>query len=308
MANADTQIYPTIPARRVDQEGFFVREDVLYSDAKGREKGKLRKSALAVLDALGDVLRRVLEKDETILYIASAQAMPGALGQVLGGGWHTQSLPLPRAILFLTDRRIIALRVRKRMSGWDWNRGIWTARWGDVGKAIVGGFVSRYLTLKFRNGEPRQYWRFGWGDLKKVRMVIEALRAQTTGESTAGGGAVSLCPNCLATLAPRAYKCPSCSVEFKDEKTLLQRALVVPGGASLYVGANGLGMLRAAFESLLTISILVSLFELTRAPKGSEREAALMSSILIECAVLFVDKLMAYSLALPQIRDFIPID
>jgi hypothetical protein len=306
MANADIQIYPTIPARRVDQEGFFVREDVLYSDAKGREKSKLRKSALVVLGALGDVLRRVLEKDETILSIAPAQAMPGTLGQFLGGGWHTQSLP--RTILLLTDRRIIALRMRKRMSGWDWNRGIWTARWGDVEKATVGGFVSRYLTLKFRDGESRQYWRFGWGDLKKVRIVIEALRAQTTGESTAAGRAVSLCPNCLATLAPRTYKCPSCNVEFKDEKTLLQRALVVPGGASLYVGANGLGMLRAAFESLITISILISLFELTRAPRGSEREAALMSSILIECAVLFADKLMAYYLALPQIRDFIPID
>jgi hypothetical protein len=306
MANANIQIYPTIPARRVDQEGFFVREDVLYSNAKGRDKSKLRKSALAVLDALGDVLRRVLESDETILYIAPAQAMPGLFGQFLGGGWHTQSLP--RTILFLTDRRIIALRVRKRMSGWDWSRGIWTARWGDLEKAVAGGLVSRYLNLKFRNAGTRQYWRFGWGDLKKVKMVIEALRAQTTGESTAAGGAVSLCPNCLATLAPRTYKCPSCSAEFKDEKTLLQRALVVPGGASLYVGANGLGMLRAAFESLLTISILISLFELTRVPKGSEGEAALMSSILIECAVLFVDKLMAYYLALPQIRDFIPID
>jgi hypothetical protein len=306
MTNADIQMYPTIPARRVDQEGFFVREDVLYSDAKGCEKSKLRKSARVVLDAFGDVLRRVLEKDETILYIAPAQAMPGALGQFFGGGWHTQSLP--RTILFLTDRRIITLRVRKRMSGWDWNRGIWTARWGDVEKAIAGGLVSRYLTLKFRNGETRQYWRFGWGSLKKVRMVVEALRAQTTGESTAAGGAVSLCPHCLATLAPRTYRCPSCSVEFKNEKTLLQRALVVPGGASLYVGANGLGMLRAAFESLITISIVISLFELTRTPKGSGREAALMSSIVIECAVLFVDKLMAYYLALPQIRDFIPID
>jgi hypothetical protein len=83
MANADIQIYPTIPARRVDQDGFFVREDVLYSDRKGREKSKLRKSARAMLDALGDVLRRVLEKDETILYIAPAQAMPGALGPFL---------------------------------------------------------------------------------------------------------------------------------------------------------------------------------------------------------------------------------
>ena len=306
MSNTDIQIYPTIPSRRVNQEGFYVREDVLYSNAKGREKDRLRKSALVVLDALGDVLRRILEKDETIFCIAPGQAMPGPIAQFFGSGWHSQSIP--RTILFLTDRRIIALRMRKRMSNWDWNRGIWTARWGDLENVTADGFVSRYLTLKFRNRETRRYWRFGWGDLKKIRLVIDTLRPHATGESTTAGGPVSLCPNCLAALTPGAYKCPSCSVEFKDEKTLLKRSLIVPGGASLYVGASGLGVLRAIFESVISISILISLFELTRAPKGSSAEATLITGVVVECAVLFVDKLLAYHLALRQVRDFIPID
>jgi hypothetical protein len=306
MANADIQIYATIPARRVESAGYKIREDVLYSDAKGREKTKLRKRASEAFEDLGDVLRRVLEPDETIFYIAPTQAMPGALAQFFGGGWHMYSIP--RTLFFLTDRRIIALRLRKRMSGWDWNRGIQTVRWGDIVSATGGGFLSRNLTVKFRNGETRQYWRFGWGDLKKVRQVIDGLRAHATGDAAAAGGMVSLCPNCLAALAARNYKCQSCGVEFKDEKTLLKRALVIPGGASLYVGANGLGALRAVFEAIVTLGILVSLVGLISAPRGSTAESALGSSLVMECAVLFVDKILAYYLALPQVRDFIPVD
>ncbi len=306
MPNADIQIYPTILARRVQLVGFHVREDVLYSDAKGREKGKLRKRAGEALEDLGDVLRRVLEPDETIFYTAPTQAMPGALAQFFGGGWHMYSIP--RTLLFLTDRRMIAIRLRKRMRGWQWNRGIQTVRWGDLVNATGGGFLSRNLTLNFRSGETRQYWRFGWGEQKKVRQVVDGLRAHVTGESAAAGGMVSLCPNCLAALAPRNYKCQSCGVEFKDEKTLWRRALVVPGGASLCVGANALGVLRAIFEAILSLSILISLVGLISAPRGSAAESALVTSIFVECAVLFVDKLLAYYLALPQIRDFIPVE
>ena len=159
-------------------------------------------------------------------------------------------------------------------------------------------FLSRNLTLNFRSGETRQYWRFGWGEQKKVRQVVDGLRAHVTGESAAAGGMVSLCPNCLAALAPRNYKCQSCGVEFKDEKTLWRRALVVPGGASLCVGANALGVLRAIFEAILSLSILISLVGLISAPRGSAAESALVTSIFVECAVLFVDKLLAYYLAL----------
>jgi len=119
---------------------------------------------------------------------------------------------------------------------------------------------------------------------------------------------VSLCPNCLAVLATRNYKCQSCGVQFKDEKTLLKRALVIPGGASLYVGANVLGVLRGVFEAIITLSILVSLIGLIGAPRGSAAENALATSIVVECGILLVDKLLAYYLALPQVRDFIPVD
>jgi hypothetical protein len=306
MPSSDLQIHSTIPPQRVDRNGLSIREDVLYTDAKGREKSKLRKRANEAFDDLSDVLRRVLEPNETIFYIAPAQVMPGAVAQFFGGGWHAYSLP--RTLFFFSDRRIIAFRLRKRMRGWIWNRGIRTVRWGDVAQATPGGFISRHLVLKFRNGEQQRYWRFAWGDLKKVRQLIELLRAHGAGESTAAGGRVSLCPGCLAVLAPRNYRCQGCGVQFKDEKTLLWRAIVIPGGASLYVGASGLGVLRAVFEAIILAGILISLFNAVREPRNSTAVAALMTSVAAECIILFLDKAMAYSLSLPQIRAFIPVE
>jgi hypothetical protein len=306
MANSDIQIYPSIPARRIDREGFNVREDVLYSDAKGREKKKIRKRATEALSSVGDVLRRVLEPGETIFYIAAAQAVPGALAQFFGGGWHMYSLP--RTLFIVTDRRIIALRLRKKMRGWNWNRGIQTARWGDLSGVKAGGFLSRTLMLTFRNGEKRPYWRFASGDAKKLALLTGTLRMHASGETSAAGGMLSLCPKCLAALSPKHYKCASCGAEFKDEKTLWQRGLMIPGGASLYVGASGLGVLRAIFEAVITLSILVSALSLFRASGNPEVQGRIMTGIVFECMILILDKLLAYYLALPQVRDFIPVD
>jgi hypothetical protein len=33
-----------------------------------------------------------------------------------------------------------------------------------------------------------------------------------------------------------------------------------------------------------------------------------MTGIVFECMILILDKLLAYYLALPQVRDFIPVD
>jgi len=306
MASIDVPIHSSVPPRLLNRNGIRVREDVLYADAKGRDKNKLHKRAAKALDDLGDILRRVLEPNETIFYIAETQMMPGALTQFFGGGWHTYSIP--RTLLFLTERRIIAFRLRKRMRRWVWNRGLRTLRWGDLLEAAPGGFLSRYLTLKFRDGQKQAYWRFPLGDFKKIKLLIQILKANGAGESSAAGGMVSLCPNCLATLAPGNYHCPSCGARFKDEKTLVWRGIVIPGGASLYVGANGVGVLRAAFEAIILLLIFWSIFSAIREPKASKAAADLLASIALECTVLALDKLMAIALSLPQVRDFIPIE
>ena len=306
MPNADLSIHETIPPQRIDRNGLTVREDVLYTNAKGRSKSKLRKRANGAFELLGEELRRVLEPNETIFYIAVAQAKPGGFAQFFGGGWHVYSLP--RTLLILTDRRIIAFRQRKHIIGWVWDRGIRAVRWGDVQNVSRGGFLTNYLTLKFRNGEQQAYWRFARGDLKKVRLLIDTLRVHASGETAAAGGMVSLCPGCLAPLSQRNYLCPSCGFRFKDEKTLVRRGILIPGGASLYVGATGIGVLRSVFETIILLSVLISIYRMTREPSGSAAVGPLMFAVLGECGVLILDKMMAIALSRPQIRDFLPLE
>lgn len=304
MPSPDLAIHPTIPPQRVDKNGVSVREDVLYTDAKGRSKNKLRKRAEDALEDLGEVLRRVLEPNETIFYIGVAQAMPNFAAQFFGGGWHTYSLP--RTLLFLTDRRIIALRVRKRMGGWTWDRGVRTAHWGDVQTAKASGFLTRSLTLKFRNGEKQSYWRFASGDLKKVRLLADVLGPHGSGETAAAGAMVSLCPGCFVALSAGTYQCPSCGLQFKDEKTLLRRGILIPGGASFYVGATGLGVMRSIGESVLLAVILMILFGAIVTPAGSRDAAWELTSGLLVFGILVVDKSLAIAVSRQQIRDFLP--
>jgi hypothetical protein len=306
MPGADVAIHNSVPPQRIDRAGISVREDTLHTDAKGRDKKKLHKRAEGAFEDLGDVLRRILEPGETIFYIAEAQVKPGAAGQFFGGGWHVYSLP--RTFLIVTERRAIALRLRRRMSGWNWNRGIRSVRWGDILKVTGGGTLSRSLMLTFRNGEKQAYWRFAWGEARKVRLLIDTLQPHGAGEATAVGGMVSLCPNCLAALAARNYQCPQCGTRFKDEKTLMWRGILIPGGASLYVEATGLGVFRAIFETAILASVLFSLYRAIQAPTASSAAADFTAAIVGECAFLFLDKLIAILMSLPLVRDFIPAE
>jgi hypothetical protein len=74
------------------------------------------------------------------------------------------------------------------------------------------------------------------------------------------------------------------------------------------VGASGLGVLRAIFEAVITLSILFSALSLFRASGNPEVQGRIMTGIVFECMILILDKLLAYYLALPQVRDFIPVD
>jgi hypothetical protein len=232
--------------------------------------------------------------------------MPSAFVQFFGGGWHRYSIP--RTLLFFTERRIIAFRLRRRMRRWIWNRGLRTLYWGDLLGATPGGFLSRHLTLKFRNGQKQAYWRFPLGRFKKIKLLIQILQTNGTGESSAAGGMVSLCPSCLATLAAGNHQCPSCGVRFKDEKTLVWRGIVIPGGASLYVGANGLGALRGVFEAIVLFVIFSSILSAIREPHASKAAAGLLAGIAAECVILALDKVMAIALSLSKVRDFIPVE
>jgi hypothetical protein len=166
-------IHPNQAPRTNSIGGIPVREDVLFTDAKGNEKPKLRKAAETSLDKLKSVLPRVLEPGETVLYITAAVA-PLSIFEQLTLGWY--ALQFKGITLVFTERRL--LRFRRKSKGWrdwEWNRGLQSARWSDVAEAKVKGWLARVLNLKYKSGKKETYRITGMGPGKKTAMVIAAL-------------------------------------------------------------------------------------------------------------------------------------
>lgn len=303
MPVSDAQILESRLPQRTTRNGLTFRDDVLFSDHKGKEKPKVKKRAEVILADLGSVLQRVIGPEETILYFAYAQVMPSALEQFFSG-WHVYTLP--RAVLVVTDRRLVSLRVRKGLGGWKWDRGVRSIGWGDVAEAKVGGLISRYLTISLKSGEKISYWRFEFGGAGMVRLLAEYLRQHSAAHASPSGGVVYQCPSCLSILSTGSNPCGQCGLPFKTEKELLWRGIVIPGGASFYTGSTGFGVLRAIFEGIFIISILAFLVTAFTAPKGSNAASDALGGAAALAAVLLLEKLVAILYCRRQIRDLLP--
>ncbi len=235
--------------------GVRLRDDVAYTNFAGEEKSGIRKQTEQAAGKLGDVLTRLLERDEAVLYVLRAQAPLSAFEQ-LTLGWHAYSMT--GAVLVFTNRRLLRFRVKnKGWHNWVWNRGVQTVRWGDVAEAKVKGWLTRSLQLRYRSGKKETYLRLRHRDAKKLRVLLAAILPGAAGEATPAQAIESLCPNCLATLRAGAYQCGQCGLTFKDEKSLLRRSVFLPGGGYFYVGWPTLGALNGLFEGFLLIVVVV---------------------------------------------------
>jgi hypothetical protein len=244
-------VHPEQSARLSSPSGVRVREDTLYTNHQGQEKTGIRKRADKALDKLQDTLRKLLWSDEVVLYVARCQAPASAFEQITFG-WYIYYVTA--TILVFTNRRLLVFQVKRDGS---WKRVLRAVVWGDVEKAKAKGWLSRTFQIEYRNGKKEIYWGLGWGDSKKIRVLLEALFALGAGETSAAGAVVPLCPNCFAELTPQVYECHNCKLAFKDEKTMLRRSLLIPGGGYFYVGHWFLGVGDFIVEAYLLILVLV---------------------------------------------------
>jgi len=307
-------IHPNQAPRMTTIGGITVREDVLFSDAKGNEKPALRKAAETAIEKLKQVLPRVLEPGETVLYITAGVAPLSVLEQ-LTLGWY--ALQLKGVTLVVTDRRL--LRFRRKGKGWrdwEWNRGVQAARWSDMAEIKVKGWPTRVLTVKYRSGKKEMYRIAGMGPGKKLGVVIQALFPQGMGTAGAptGQGMVSLCPECLKPLTPDLYQCAGCGMTFKNEKTLLWRNFLIPGGGYFYTGWNGLGILQilpdvALGVAAVTLGLVAMHFMPPPTPEpGQQAMTAADAGISAIIAVFLygLENLVSWVHTRKLVREFIP--
>lgn len=309
MANADLPVYSTQLPRLVSANGVSIREDVLYSNAKGEADERSRKRAEDALADLRDVLPSLLEPKETILFvIKSCQAPIGVLEQLFLG-WYVYRVTATR--LVFTNLRLLHLGLG---SGGKWNRTIKILRWGDVTEAKVKGWLSRILEIRCADGKKEKYWRLKRNDSQKAKAIVNAVLPLSRGEGTAVKGFQSLCPDCRALLTAGNYQCAGCGLKFKDEKTLLRRTALIPGGGYLYAGVTFLGVMAFITEGILTLGLLFSLLVALGllAPgtteEGRPMQAADYWGIVIVLGVLVgLNKALEYLHGRRVIRNFLPM-
>lgn len=313
MADPNLPIHSTRLPQITAASGLAIREDVAFSDAQGKERPRLRKATEKTLSRLQEILPRVLQPREVVLYILRAQAPINPLCQFFLGAWEAYGFT--RTVLVLTNLRLLRFRVRsKGWNSWVWDQGVQSVAWADVSEAPVkGSLLASQLVLDFRNGSKERYWRLHWRDAKKLKAVLPTLLQNSTAAVAANGRMISLCPQCLAALTPKTYRCAQCGQIFKNEKTL-RRFLLIPGGEYFYIGQRFLGACHAFLQLMFIYFAVPGFIALVLRPRPSVPRAVLVSSeAVLTATFLFIffvfftfRKLVAFFPCRQLVREFIP--
>jgi hypothetical protein len=165
------------------RNGLRIREDVLYTNAEGKESVTIRNRADRAFKILGPTLQRILKPDETILYLFGAESRRGLLQMIL-----RRFSFLSDTLLVITDKRIVALRVWSGTLGMKWTGSIRSVRWADVSRAKVSNPLIPTLDLHFRNGTSDGYWKIQRYDAKKLEGILRSRLLDSSAEQSGAGG------------------------------------------------------------------------------------------------------------------------
>jgi hypothetical protein len=296
-------VHPDQSVSLTTYNGILVREDTAFTNRKGVEKRGIRKRAEQALDKLQEPLRKILEPDEAVLYLARGQIMPGGIEQFFLG-WH--SYFLAPAMLVLTNRRLIHLLITRNGA---WKKSTRSARWGDIEEAKVKGLLSAKLNIKYRDGTKEIYWGMVHDDSNKIQLLLEVLLPQAGGETSSTLAMTNSCPECSAALTPGVYECPRCRLQFKDEKTAMKRSILIPGGGFFYTGHPFLGLMHAITDLILIVfagvSAITALGIMQPPPAPDEKSTALVI-VAMMVAILAFHKWMLIRVAQRLVRNYIP--
>lgn len=304
----DYPIHSNQSARIGTNSGLRLREDTAYTNAKGEENKGIHKRTDQSLEKMQETLRRVLEPDEAILYVARARERLSLVEQFFLG-WHAV-FASDSILLVLTNRRLLQFRVD---SSGKWGQGVKGVRWGDLKEAKVKGLSGKMLYLTYLDGKKESFWQIRGDDGKKIELIVQTFLPAAAGESTSAQGGVSMCPSCFAPLTPEVYECNRCHQVFKNKSTLNQRAYLIPGGAYFYTGHRFLGVTAFLGESILLVMtavwILVALgmpdpFSDSSNPPATPGEAFFLAAIFL--AFIAFTKFVGLTHGRRAVEKFIP--
>jgi hypothetical protein len=249
---------------------LFAGEDRFLSNRKLDAREKL-------LNAIDPILGRVLDDDETVLYVAPAIHNPRFL-EVFGFGvWYVLFF---RAALVLTDRRVVEVMLKKPDRA---DTCIRSYSWGQVEKLKLS---MGTLTLKPAEGRTQKWKIQERGDRKLFKLLLPKIEEQLVPGDIHAPRPVPLwhCPECGAASPKYPKVCGQCGTRFKSQGLAASLALAFPGAGLLYAGHPVLAIFDLFGEVMLYVIVAVSFLLAT----GSE---AVASAVILGAILLFMTKL-----------------
>jgi hypothetical protein len=285
----------TIASSSAETFGLPINQSVAFSTRKGEFKERLKKQQLKTLEPFAPLLKQFLEPGEEVL-LAMRGCSPMSFMEQFTSGWAIYYIK--RCVLVMTDRRILHFPARSNFAP---RHSIAQIRFGDVETITPASFLSRKFTVKYKNGskEVFQYVK----DTKKMKAVLGAI-TMASQQPTAFGIRHHLCPKCTAPLTVGEYLCPSCKLEFKNERKARNLSILYPGGGYFYTNHPYLGIGDAIVETILIAMVLLSLANLL--PDG-DSDAAL-PGIVFFGLILIIEKLYTVFHAKHYVKEYIPVD
>jgi len=299
MPKADQPIFPNTFPKASVPDSVPIREDVLFASYKGEENARIREAAKERITKLSAPLTRLLMKDEVVLYTAAASAPMNALETYTLGSIGRNAC---RVTLVFTQQRILAFRVDAQG---NWRDSVRGCAYSDLSSTKIGGWLPRYVQLKFDGGAKISFGNLRRGEAKTLKQVLPVLEASVAGQLSGKPNMVPYCPACSAELTPRVYECGNCHQLFRNESSLWWRALI-PGGPYFYAKQSGLGTANAISDTLFTLGLLtVAITVVSSATKDLASMEAALAYLLV---FTILEKLVAVYHARRFVREFIPIE
>ena len=299
MFSAETPVHPGLQPSITSMGKARVREDVLHSTHKGKFKKNGR--AQKQLTKLQPALEHLLEDGEVIFYAARVQAPANILDQ-LTWGWYLYYVS--GTVLVFTNQRLLHVRIDSQSK---WIRIIQSCAWSDVAAFKVAGWLSRTVTVTFKDGKSRKYWAVPARDAKLLAKLVPRLLEGHAGSVSAHGTMRSLCPECKNVLQDSVYACAGCGLLFKNERLMIKLAFI-PGGAYIYCGRWFLALLDIVGEGYGVILLLAALVlvgdALLHQTQGA-MSVALMT-LVIAGMIFGLDVVITIHHCRRLVREFIP--
>jgi hypothetical protein len=274
-----------------------VRSDVLFTNDKGEVKAAVQKRNETALQKLMPALQTVLLPGETVLFIARAHSPLTPLEQITAAWWTRL---LAASAIVITNQRLLFFPVKQNGT---WRQSVRAVYWGDLEEVKPQGLLVRNVIFKSKNGTKATYTNFRRDDARKIAAISKALLPTASGEMTSAHGFVQLCPGCRSVLTQGQYLCSACGLVFKNEKTMVMRSILLPGGGYFYTGHPLIALLPAVVEGILMLDILVLLFAGLSSPRA---RASVLPTLTILLFFWAFETAVTILHCRRYIRDFIP--